>query len=121
MRRESIDADHYPTVLDESRGVGQLQSNEPDLWSHDPRDHLAHPVRVDQLGVVVQEEKNLATRTSSGNIVDPRVIELLLPPQNFEIKIAGVVVVPLLSLGATATVVDNKHIEGRVISSRERG
>ena len=118
---ETVDADDHSPVLDHAVAVDELQAHETDLGLERPPDHLAHPAGVDGLGVVVEEQEDLATGTRRCHIVHSRVVELVGPPQDIEIERTAVVDVPLLGLGAAATVVDDEHVEGGIVGGHERG
>src|SRR2546430_7304558 len=59
---ETAEAEDDAGVLDLAVRAGELQSGNADLGPGGPGDQLGHPGRVEDLGVVVQEDQDVAGR-----------------------------------------------------------
>ncbi len=117
---ETARADHHAAVLDAAVLGPMLEAHSPDALAVQHPDRFAQPPRVDDLGVVVQEDEHLACRAPGGDRVDPRIVErFLAPPHVPEVEARFERLVPGLVLRGLASVVHHGDVERRVVRHAE--
>src|SRR5271157_320819 len=116
----AIRSQNHSSVLEPSIGIQKLRSDCTHFRPYDVRYHLAEPVRRNYLGIVVEEQQDLAPGFLSRRVVHGRIVEYAWMFQDANPAVSfldrskeG------QSIGFLATVVDDEQLQAWIICSTE--